>query len=569
MSSGPRSRGSLLAKLLVILALVSVIAAACGGGKDDDEGADGGDKGGVVKSDDEDDATKAKDGGTVTFGVEAESTGWQPCVDSHSESGTTVMHAIYDPIAARTEDGEVVPYLAESISANDTSTEWTVKMRSGVKFHDGTALDSAAVKNYYDAAQQPTSRCAAAVKIIKEVQVVDPLTVKFILNSPYGPFAESLTGAYVFSPANAAAKGADVSANPVGTGPFTFGSWERDSKLTLKKNPNYWQKGLPHLDEVIIKPIPDEDARLASLSSGEVDMMFTLRQQYVRQARDLGDTFKRYEFIGNNSGGSIFNTVQPPVDDKRIRKALAHAMVQKDLIKILGGEGISPETTQFFSKDSPWYSEKVAKAYPTHDVEAGKKLVTEYANDPARSDKQPVGSPVKVTFNCPPDPTLVAVAQGYQQMAKTVGIEMELKQVEQATHINNAVGKPPYTTADYMINCWRLGGQADPDAILFNQYGVVENNASNVTNFTSPKVQELLKTGRESSDFDTRYKAYEDLGLLFDEEVPHVWTGSTAASTVAKPEIKNVASGWIYPDGKSKGRSEQSFIRFAYLWLDA
>ncbi len=566
MSSGPRSQGSHLAKLFVILALIGLVAAACGGGKSDkgDENSDGG----IVKSDDEDTTTKAKDGGSVTFGVEAESTGWQPCVDSHSESGTTVMHSIYDPIAARTEDGKVIPYLAETITPNATSTEWVVKMRSGVKFSDGTPLDSAAVKNYYDKAAAPTSRCVSAVAIIQEVQVVDDLTVKFVLKSPFGPFAESLTGVYIFSPTNAEAKGPDVSANPVGTGPFTLAAWERDSKLTLKKNPTYWQKGLPHLDEVIIKPIPDEDARLASLSSGEVDMMFTLRQQYVRQARDLGDSFKRYEFIGNNSGGSIFNTALAPVDDKRVRAGLAHAVNQPDLIKILGGEGITPETTQFFSKDSPWYSEKVAKAYPKFDVAAGKKLIDEYKNDPARSDKQPVGSPVKVQFNCPPDPTLVAVAQGYQQMAKAVGVEMDLKQVEQATHIGNAVGKPPYTAADYMINCWRLGGQGDPDSILFNQYGVVEGAAANVTNFTSPKVQELLKTGRESSDFDARYKAYEELGLLFDEEVPHIWTGSTAASTVAKPELKNVASNWVYPDGKSKGKSEQSFIRFAYVFLD-
>jgi len=550
----------------LILALVSLVAAACGGSKKSDSATK---TTGVVKSDATSDTTKPVDGGTVTFGMEAESAGWQPCVDSHSESGTTVMQSIYDPLTARATDGKVVPYLAESLTPNTALTEWTLKLRSGVKFHDGTALDSAAVKANFDAAKGATSRCAGSLSTVDSMEVVDPLTVKYKLKSPYGPFPELLTGApgYIFSPANAAKFGPDVSAHPVGTGPFMFDSWERDSKLTVKKNPNYWQKGLPHLDSVIFKPIPDEDARLASLSSGEVDMMFTLRQQYVKQARDLGAAVKRYEFIGNNSGGSIFNVTVPPVDDKRVRQALAHAMIQKDLIKILGGEGISPESTQFFSKDSPWYSKKVADAYPKYDVAKAKELVNAYANDPARSDKKKVGDPVTVTFNCPPDPTLVAVAQGYQQMAAAVGIKMDLKQVEQATHINNAVGKPPYTTADYMINCWRLGGQGDPDAVLFNQYADPNGQAANVTNYNNPEVQALLKTGRESADFKTRYDAYEKMGLIFDEDVPHVWTGATAASTVAKPNLHNVADGWTYPDGKSKGQSEQSFIRFAYVFI--
>lgn len=567
MSSGPRSQGSLLAKLLVILALISLVAAACGGNDDDDEGAEG--EGGIVENEEEEEAGDPVMGGTLNYGVEAESAGWQPCVDSFSESGTIVMRALYDTLTARSAEGEIEPYLAEIIESNDELTEWTVKLREGIKFHDGTDLDAEAVKVNFEAAKAPTSRCAGALKPVDAIEVVDPLTVKYTLNSPYGPFAELLSGGVgmIYSPANAQAKGADVSANPVGAGPFKFQSWERDSKLTLVKNENYWQEGQPYLDSVVVKPIPDEDARLASLSSGEVDIMFTLRQEYVRQARDLGDEVVRLEKVGNNSGGSIFNTALAPVDDKRVRKGLAHAMNQPDLIKILGGEGITPETTQFFSKDSPWYSEKVAAGYPKYDVAKAKELIQEYVNDPARSDKQPVGSPVKVVFNCPPDPTLVAVAQGYQQMAKAAGIEMELKQVEQATHINNAVGKPPYTSAEYMINCWRLGGQADPDSVLFNQYSNPEGQAANVTNFTSPEVQALLKTGRESADFDTRFKAYEDLHLIFNEEVPHVWTGATAASTVYKPSVKNVNT-YEFPDGETKGELEQAVPNLAQIWVE-
>ncbi len=554
-------------RLLVILALISLVAAACGGGGDDEESTGGDGDGGIVKAEESDEG-KPVLGGTINYGVEAESAGWQPCVDSHSESGTIAMRGIYDTLVAKATDGKAQPLLAESLTPNATNTEWVLKLRSGLKFHDGTPLDSAAVKANFDAAKAPTSRCAGTLAPVTSLEVVDPLTVKYVLSSPYGAFADVLSGAVgmIYSPTNAAAKGADVSANPVGAGPFVFKAWERDSKLTLEKNPNYFQKGLPYLDSVIFKPIPDEDARLASLSSGEVDVMFTLRQQYVRQARDLGDAVKRYEKVGNQSGGSIFNVTQAPVDDKRVRKALAHALNQDDLIKILGGEGITPASNQFFSKNSPFYSEKVAAAYPKLDVAKGKALVDEYVKDPARSDKKPVGAPIEVLFNCPPDPTLVAVAQAYQQMAAAVGIKMELKQVEQATHINNAVGKPPFTAADYMINCWRLGGQADPDTILFNQYGPPEGQAANVTNYNNPEVQALLKIGREESDFDKRFAAYEKIGLIFADELPHVWTGATAGSTVTKPNVANVLT-YKFPDGKSKGEVELAVTSIAQLWV--
>ncbi|HEX7168120.1 MAG TPA: ABC transporter substrate-binding protein, partial [Acidimicrobiales bacterium] len=558
-----RSQRALLLRLAALLAIVTFIGAACGGG-DDDEDA-GGEEDAVERTDTKDEGTP-KAGGSVSMALEAESAGWQPCVDSFSESGTMVMRAIYDPLTSRDSEGEVKPFLAESIEPNADATEWTLKLRSGVKFHDGTALDSAVLKHNFDAAKQPASRCFGALAPIKEMQVVDPLTVKYVMTSPYGPFPELLATSYPFSPTNADKRGKDVSANPVGTGPFVFDSWERDSKLVVKKNPNYWQKGLPYLDQVTFRPIPDEDARLAAVQSGEVDMMHTLRQQYVKSARDLGDEVERYEFVGNNCGGSIFNTVRPPVDDKRVRKALAYAMNQEELIAILGGEGISPGCTQFFSEDSPWYSEKVAKAYPQNKTAEAKKLIDAYKNDEARSDKKPVGSEVAVEFNCPPDPTLVAVAQGYQQQATAAGIKMNLNQVEQATHINNAVGKAPFTDADYMINCWRLGAQSDPDTVLFTQYADPNGQAANVTNFNNKQVQTLLQQGREETDFEKRKAIYEQIHEIFNDEVPHVWTGATVTSVVTKKNIRGVEA-WKFPNGDKGSGAENSGVRFLSVWV--
>ena len=555
-----RQRNSLL-RLLALLAIVTVAGVACGGGGDSADDEDG------VTDTTEDEGTP-KAGGSITVGLEAETAGWQPCTDTWSESGTMVGQTIYDPLMQRNEDGEVKPYLAESLTPNADATEWTLELRSGVKFHDNTDLTSQVLKENFDAFRQPTSRCAGQLAPVKDVQIVDPLTVKFVMTSPYSPFPELLLVAYPYSTANAAAKGKDVSANPIGTGPFKFVSWQRDSQLVVEKNPDYWQKGVPYLDKITFRPIPDEDARLASLSSGEVDVMHTLRQQYVKQARDLGDDVERYEFVGNNCGSSIFNVTKAPVDDKRVRRALAYALNQEELISILGGEGISPPCTQFYAKDSPWYSEEIAKSYPQNDSAKGTKELDSYKNDPKRSDGKPAGSEVTVEFNCPPDPTLIAVAQAYQQQAAKVGIKMNLNQVEQATHINNAFGKEPFTTADYMINCWRLGAQSDPDTVLFNQYGDPQGNGANVTNFDNDEVQALLKQGREETDLDARKAIYEKVFEIFNEEVPHVWTGATVTSVAAKPSVRGILT-WKLPDGGKGNGAEQSVVRFRGVWLDS
>jgi peptide/nickel transport system substrate-binding protein len=560
MSSSSTGRRQLI---LVVMGAIALVAAGCGGGSESSSESTG-----VVPTTIADEG-KPVTGGSIDVGLEAESSGWQPCVDSHSEAGAMVMLALYDPLMSRTAEGKVEPFLAESLTPNSDLTEWTLKLRPGVKFSDGTSLTAQTIKsNWDDGIKAATSRCAGAAKPVTEVRVVDDRTLTYVLGAPFGPFADLLTGplGWPWSPENAAKYGPDVSSHPSGTGAFMLDSWQRDSKLIVKRNPNYWREGLPYLDQVTFRPIPDEDARMASLSTGELDISHTLRQQFVKQARDLGDQVVRYEFIGNNTGGTIFNVTQPPVDDVRIRKAFAYSLNQPDLISVLGGAGISPPATQLFSKDSPWYSEKAAAAWPTNDTAKGKELVDSYVNDPKRSDGKKVGEPVTIPYNCPPDPSLVALAQAYQGEAKEVGLEIELKQVEQATHINNAVGTPPFTSASYTAACWRLGGQDDPDAVLFNQYGDPNGQAANVTNFSTPELQAALKQGRETADFATRKQVYEKVSLIFADQVPHTYTGSTATAVVTSPNVRGLLT-WELPAGQKGVGVQMSVVRVWNVWL--
>ncbi len=550
----------LIWRLLAVLAALSVLAAACGNGDDEPDAVPpGGDEPPVEEGD-------PVYGGTLTIGLEAETNSWLPGEYAGANAGTNVQRALFDPLMLMDSEGEIRPYLAESVEPNEDLTVWTVTLREGVQFHDGTPLDAEAMRYNFDVLLKPEGRVTSgALTEVERVEVVDDLTYEYHLTVPNAAFPDLLTGTIgmPFSPAAHQQFGDDAGSNPVGTGPFVFESWQRDSQLTVVRNEDYWmtdQDGnqLPYLDRIVFRPIPDEDSRLASLLTGDVDAMHSLRQSIVRQAREE-DGIERYEFIGNNGGGAIFNTERPPVDDRRVRLGLAYAINQQDLIEVLGGAGITPNQTQYFSVDSPWHSDRVRDAWPDDDPARAQELLDEYRNDPNRSDGRAVGEPIAVEFNCPPDPSLIELAQLYQSFWNAVGVQVTLNQVEQAAHIQNGIA------GEYMINCWRMGGDGDPYTTLKNAFE--EGNPTNFTRFTHPVIDENLEVLRTSTDFDERFAAVEEIMMLFTEEVPNLWTGGTATVVAVQPYVRNVA-GWRFPDGTLGRGAANAVVTWSQVWID-
>ncbi len=523
------------------LAGVLLVSAACGGG-DDDSGGGGA---GGAQEDEFSEQGEPQEGGSITVGLEAETNGWLPGTGSFSNPGINVAFAIYDPLIKRAEDGSLQPYLAESMEPNEDLSTWTLTLREGIQFHDGTPLDANALKTIWDQyLTVPTSNVARSLAEVTAFNVVDPHTVEYVLAAPNAAFPDVLTGSpgWPFSPTAAQQFGEDAGANPVGTGPFRFVEWQRDSRLVVEKNEDYWQEGLPYLDEIVFRPIPDEDTRLASLESGDIDAMQTLRQSTVARARDL-EGVDNYEYLGNNSGGSLINTDKPPFDDLRVRQALAYAIDQPSLIETLGGTGLTPEATQYVSPDSPFYSEEAAEAFPAFDVERAQELYDEYINDPQRSDGQPVGTDLAFTYNCPPDPSLNELSQLYQSFWSALGIDVELNQIEQAAHIQNGLAKA------YDVQCWRMSSERDPYFIFKEAF---TEGPLNFTGYTSDVIDENLEILRTTTDQEERQAAVEAISLDISENVPNLFTGYTLTNIAVRDTVKNV-DGWTFPDGETAG----------------
>ncbi len=549
---GPWTRAVVSAGLAAVL----LGSAACGG---EDEGGDGGGEpqaGAVVDASETGDPVE---GGSIVVGIEAETSSWLPSKGTFNQPGVNVVYAIYDPLMHRTADGEIEPYLAESLEPNADLTEWTLTLRPDVLFHDGTPLNAQAIKTVFDEyLTAPGSNTAASLTEIDSLDVVDDLTAVYRLSRANAAFPELLVSSpgWPFSPTAAAEFGEDAGAHPVGTGPFKFVSWQRDSQLVVEKNEDYWQPGLPHLDQITFRPIPDEDTRLASLRSGDIDVMQSLRQSTVIRARDLEDV-DNYEHLGSNSGGGTVNTSRPPFDDIRVRQALAHALDQEAIIEVLGGAGVTPPTTQYYSEDSPYYSEKVAEAYPSYDVAKAQELYDDYVNDPERSDGEPVGTPLSFTYSCPADPSLNEVAQLVQSFYGAIGAQVELEQVEQATWIQKMLAR------DYDTGCTRVGADRDPYVVFDAAF---TDGPLNMTAFQSDEIDEQLDILRTTTDIDQRKAAVEAIGLVINENVPNTFSGGTLTVMAARQAVKNI-DGWVFPDGTEGNGAAGAQVMWGHVWL--
>ncbi|HEY8547852.1 MAG TPA: ABC transporter substrate-binding protein [Acidimicrobiales bacterium] len=556
---------------LGMLAAGLFLAAACGGdGDGGGSGAAEGSAGDVSSLGDniligpQEREGEPVSGGTIEVGLESETNSYLPSAFQGSQAGYNVAYAIYDPLVTRDANGDIQPYLAESIQPNEDFTEWTLKLRPDVKFHDGTPLNAEALKrNMDDYLKAPTANTAGSLRDVS-MEVVDELTVKYVLENPNAVFPDSLAGVigWPFSPDAADRLGDDFGSQPVGTGPFKFVSWERDGAFVVERNEDYWQEGLPYLDGITFRPIPDEETRATSLESDDIQATQSVRlSSFLTRVKDIpGVTV--YLGLGNGAGNIMFNTEAPPVDDVRVRQALAHALDQEALVELVAGEAaVATELrSQFFWSESPYFSEAVHEAWPEYDPDEAQSLLEEYVNDPQRSDGKAPGEPVSLTYDCTNVPSLIEQATAVQGMWEEIGVEVDVEPMEQSAHISGAL------TGDYQVKCFRAGVDQDPLTTFQTALGDPERVITNFTNYSNPAVDEAIAALRTTPDVELRATAVEALGLQLVEDMPIYWTGSDLTFIAAREGVNGIAS-WLLPDGSPGDGAAPAITFWSQVWL--
>ena len=490
-------------------------------------------------------------GGTLTMGLEAEANGFRPWEDGCAEPCVNMARTFYDVLVQQNVDGVYEGYLAESIEPNEDFTVWTLTLRPDVTFHNDVPLTAQTIVDMFAIQQTGAiSSGQVATNQLLSVEAVDDLTVTYTLGSPNSAFPASLSLVslgYVFEPGEALANPDGFSSSPVGTGPFVIDKRDFDNETIVVRNDNYWRTAdngdqLPYLDSVVFRPIPDEGTRIDALVSGTVNLMETRRQGTIRDARDESG-ISLYEFQGNNTGGGMFNTAVPPFDDVRVRLGLNHLNDQETVIAALGGEGISLPNTQWFSADSPFWTQEAADTYPEFDFEVGTGLLSEYINDPARSDGKAPGEKIDAELSCPPDPTLIAAMQVLEQVwSGSDLVNVTLTQFDQATHINNAIAD------EHKAHCWRWSGEGDPSTSLNPFLTDPAESVSNFPNWFDPEAFGWAQEAIQTDDFEERKELYSKINVRINEQAPVWYSGGTATLIAADENIRGIET-WTLPSG--------------------
>ncbi|HEX6477088.1 MAG TPA: ABC transporter substrate-binding protein, partial [Acidimicrobiales bacterium] len=262
-----------------------------------------------------------KPGGSITFGTEAEIDGFDPTKNRWDATGYLYAHTVYDQLATFDANGNIKPYLAQSITPNSDYTKWTIALRPNVVFHDGSPLTAAAVKTNLDAVRAALLT-GPALSNIASVDVSDPMTVVVSMKSPWVAYPLVLTAQTGVVVEPRTLLGGQAQNHPVGTGPFVFGQWVPNDHYTSTKNPHYWRSGLPYLDQITFKPIVDPQSRENSLKSGAVDIMHSSDTQNLVDLQGdsafvtIDDTKQTFEPEMNFV---MLNTAVPPMDNLQVR----------------------------------------------------------------------------------------------------------------------------------------------------------------------------------------------------------------------------------------------------------
>lgn len=499
-------------------------------------------------------------GGELVVGLDYETVGWTPGVSAIATAGLNVANAIYDPLMIKADDGSIHPYLAESLEPNEDNSVWTLKLRPEVVFHDGTPLNAEAIKIVWDEyLTGPASTIASVLGEVTSVDIVDELTATYTLAGPNVAFPALLTtpAGWPFSPTAAAENGEEAAANPVGTGPFQFVSWQRDSELVVEKNENYWQDGLPYLDKITFRPIPEGPTRAAALQSGDLDAAQATRPEAIT-AMERIDGVTMHTFLPDTANGYLYNTANAPLDDVRIRTALLQAIDMDAALEIRGSAGMVDPATQWFSQTSPYYSDAAAEAWPKYDIEAAQELYDDYVNDPGRSDGKAVGEPISVEFMWASEASNKALSEYYQASWNALGAEVSIDLTDTASLVERLI------SGDFQISGNRVGtaGEADP----YYRFGIFfSEGPANFARFMDDRITEQIEVLATTAELGARKAAVEQISLVIADELPYVTVDGSPFAIAAHEDVYGLDE-WTMPDGTAGFGIPEGAAMWAYAW---
>jgi peptide/nickel transport system substrate-binding protein len=412
-------------------------------------------------------------------------------------------HSVLDTLAYLDRSMKIQPRLATSWKSLDDKT-WEVKLRTGVKFHDGSPFEAAAVKASFD--YQTAADAASKTFFInwESAEVVDPTTVRFKTKAPDPFFPNVLTRLWVFSPNDL--KDPTVFATKMnGTGPYKITEIVKGDRISLAANAEYWA-GAPKIGKVVFRSAPEASARVAMLQAGQADIIVNVP---VEQAKLIeGDANLRLATVQGLRGIPIMidERDSPPLKEVKVRQAMNYAVDRDAIVKnILGGYAVQQPATisALLEGNNP-----DVKPYP-YDQNKAKQLLSEagYANGFDLTFHHPTGRWMKDA----------EVAQAMAQMLGRVGIKVTLETAEYSTFFA-AWSKGEYRGMTMI-------GVTNPDgapASLFNLF--LYSKGAWPFSFSDEKLDKMIEESRSTMDKEKRIKVYQEMEQYLHDNAAWIFT---------------------------------------------
>ncbi len=417
-----------------------------------------------------------------------------------------VFTALCDKLVDATPDLKIVPQLATEWKWSDDSLTLTMKLKSGVTFHDGTPFDAEAVKFNLDRARSmPESMRKSEVSSIESVTAVDPATVAIKVKTPdatlLAQFADR--SGMMLSPK---ASTGDVAANPVCSGPYKFVSRVQNDRIVVERYADYWNKAAYHFDRIVFFSIPDTTIRFANLRSGDLDLIERMAPSDVKGGKadaklavvsSPGLGYMGLDF--NTANGDRAKNVAG--QNALVRQAFSLA-IDRQVINEAVFESLYAPGAQPFPPASPYH---VKQALPARDVEKAKALLKQGG----------VPLPVKLELKVANNPVSQQVAQVIQAMTAEAGFEVNLLAMDFATQLKE-MAQGNFETA---LRTW--SGRIDPDGNI-HQFQTCKGNL-NEGRYCNPEVDKLLNDARLTSDEGKRAEKYKAVVEILQRDNPTIY----------------------------------------------
>ncbi|HEY9349223.1 MAG TPA: ABC transporter substrate-binding protein, partial [Acidothermales bacterium] len=448
--------------------------------------------------------------------------------------GSGVLNSLYDVLYTTDQEGNVLPGVATDFSTPD-GLVWTLVLRDGVRFTDGTPFDADAVKTQWDRVRaNPRTSGSSATHDVTAINVVDSLTLEVVLSIPNRQFHDvlALTNMlWIPSPTAFAAAGDRFGEVPVGAGPFVLQSRTPNSQTVLARNPDYWQEGLPMLDTLTFATVVEPQSAYDTLAGGGADAALYMPDPFAVQARDAGFTLYGTDQVGGSAW--LFGSSRAPFDDPRAREAVYLALDMEDLNQNFAN-GASDVPTTFFPESSPFYNPEIT--IPEPDPVEAQRLLDELAAE---------GRPVSFTIVTTPGDLAQRAVYVQTQLSRFDNLDVAVETLDSATFgptlFSGNFDMAPFTFVGI--------GPAPTVSIMRTSHPIP------TASMGSPVIDEAVQEARTATDLAGQRAAYDRLTRELNELYRIKWIARDYAWVAMAPDVTGVTT---------YGRGSQIFTEFGF-----